>query len=39
MKEDHVVYSPEGKPLGYFTRIAGLYVCLTCGHLCDCGEE
>jgi hypothetical protein len=24
---------------GYRTQFAGLYVCYTCGHLCDCGEE
>jgi hypothetical protein len=24
---------------GYFTQLGGLYVCYTCGHLCECGEE
>jgi len=24
---------------GYQTNLGQLYVCFTCGHLCDCGEE
>jgi hypothetical protein len=24
---------------GYHTHMGGLYVCFTCGHLCECGEE
>jgi hypothetical protein len=24
---------------GYHTHLGGLYVCYTCGHLCECGEE
>lgn len=24
---------------GYRTHFTGSYVCYTCGHLCDCGEE
>ena len=24
---------------GYRTQLGGLYVCYTCGHLCECGEE
>lgn len=24
---------------GYQTRFSGLYVCYTCGHMCDCGGE
>jgi hypothetical protein len=24
---------------GYHTQLGGLYVCYTCGHLCECGEE
>jgi len=27
------------KRYGYSTLWGGLYVCYTCGHLCDCGEE
>jgi hypothetical protein len=27
----------EGR-FGYHTRISGIYVCYTCGHLCECGE-
>ena len=23
---------------GYATQLSGLYVCYTCGHLCECGE-
>jgi hypothetical protein len=23
---------------GYRTHFGGLYVCYTCGHLCECGE-
>ncbi len=24
---------------GYTTHFTGAYVCFTCGHLCECGEE
>jgi len=24
---------------GYRTHFAGLWVCYTCGHLCDCGDD
>jgi hypothetical protein len=24
---------------GYQAHFTGAYVCYTCGHLCDCGEE
>lgn len=24
---------------GYETWLSGAYICLTCGHLCDCGWE
>jgi transcription initiation factor IIE alpha subunit len=24
---------------GYRTQFSGLFVCYTCGHLCECGEE
>lgn len=27
------------KVYGYHTHFAGMYVCYTCGHLCECGEE
>lgn len=27
------------KIYGYRTHLTGSYVCYTCGHLCDCGEE
>jgi hypothetical protein len=32
--DGHTVYR-NGKPAGYYTRFAGLYVCFKCGHLCD----
>jgi hypothetical protein len=35
-------YAKElGKPrkYGYHTGLGSLYVCFTCGHLCDCGIE
>jgi hypothetical protein len=27
------------KAYGYKTHFTGAYVCYTCGHLCDCGDE
>jgi len=27
------------KKYGYNTHFTGAYVCYTCGHLCECGEE
>ena len=24
---------------GYHTWLTGAFVCYTCGHLCDCGED
>jgi hypothetical protein len=27
------------KHYGYQTRLGDAYVCYTCGHLCECGEE
>jgi hypothetical protein len=24
---------------GYSSHFSGVYVCYTCGHLCECGEE
>lgn len=32
-------YGAKGEPIGYWTWFAGLYVCLTCGHLCECSED
>ena len=29
----------RGRAYGYSTHFTGAYVCYTCGHLCDCGEE
>jgi hypothetical protein len=27
------------RSFGYRTHFAGMWVCYTCGHLCECGEE
>lgn len=38
--EDRFYKEIEGeRRYGYSTRLGGLYVCYTCGHLCECGEE
>lgn len=29
----------RGREYGYRTHFTGAYVCFTCGHLCECGEE
>jgi len=29
---------PKGYRYGYYTQLGGLYVCYTCGHLCECEE-
>lgn len=34
-----VVRDSSGTPTGYFTWFTGAYVCLACGHLCDCGDD
>lgn len=26
-------------PSGYRTHFTGAWVCYSCGHLCDCGED
>lgn len=35
---DHQVFS-NGALVGYHTRLGGLYVCIQCGHNCECQEE
>lgn len=35
----HMVTDDAGNVRGYFTRLGGLYVCIECGHLCECGED
>ena len=36
----YYVQDREGyRAYGYRTHFGGLYVCYTCGHLCECGEE
>ena len=38
--EDRFYREVEGeRRYGYHTHFGGLYVCYTCGHLCECGEE
>jgi hypothetical protein len=46
--DDEGRYYKQGEPAGksegaryygYHTHFTGAYVCYTCGHLCDCGEE
>ena len=29
----------SGREYGYRTQFGGLWVCFTCGHLCDCNES
>jgi len=29
----------DGEIVGYHTRLGGLYVCVQCGHLCECNQE
>jgi len=35
----YVERDPGVYAYGYRTHFGGLYVCYTCGHLCECGEE
>lgn len=35
----YYVQEGEGKRYGYHTHFAGMYVCYTCGHMCECGED
>ena len=30
---------PFAEGAGYHTHFGGLYVCYTCGHLCECGDD
>lgn len=29
----------SGREYGYRAHFSGSYVCYTCGHLCDCGDD
>lgn len=29
----------DGQLVGYHTRLGGLFVCVECGHLCECNAE
>lgn len=35
----YLMNSKGEKVYGYQTHFSGAYVCYTCGHLCECGEE
>jgi hypothetical protein len=36
----YYVQDSEGyRSYGYRAHFSGAYVCYTCGHLCDCGDE
>lgn len=36
----YYVQDSEGyRSYGYHARWGGAYICYTCGHLCECGEE
>jgi hypothetical protein len=36
---ENEVFDSEGNAVGYHTWFGGLYVCYTCGHLCECGDD
>ena len=36
---ENEVFDDDGIAIGYHTWFGGLYVCYTCGHLCDCGDD
>jgi hypothetical protein len=29
----------NGVLVGYHTHLGGLYICIKCGHLCECGQD
>jgi hypothetical protein len=29
----------NGQLVGYHTHLGGLYICIKCGHLCECGQD
>ena len=33
-----IVRNKQNEPVGYYTWFANTYVCLTCGHMCECNE-
>ena len=35
----YVQVSKGYRSYGYRAHFSGAYVCYTCGHLCDCGDE
>lgn len=34
--ERDAVTDETGMVVGYYTWFSGMYVCLTCGHMCEC---
>jgi hypothetical protein len=35
----YLITSKRERVYGYRTHFSGAYICYTCGHLCDCGDE
>ena len=35
----YVQVSKGYRSYGYHAHFSGAYICYTCGHLCDCGDE
>jgi len=35
----YLLISNGERAYGYQAHFTGAYVCYTCGHLCDCGDE
>lgn len=35
----YLVTSKGDRSYGYRAHFGGAYICYTCGHLCDCGDE
>lgn len=35
----YLITSKGDRAYGYHAHFSGAYICYTCGHLCDCGDE
>jgi hypothetical protein len=35
----YLLTSKGEKAYGYSAHFSGAYICYTCGHLCECGDE
>ena len=35
----YLMTSKGERAYGYSSHFSGAYICYTCGHLCECGEE